>query len=65
MMSRKVKDALLAHLKLLPATITAVVPHTVDSETFDLVFIGIGLLVTWLTPNDEDAKERIYGKRRR
>lgn len=60
----KLPDLLGAHVRVINAALTAILPQlqgTSDQE--DFVTIVIGLLITYLFPNDEAAKDRIYRRR--
>lgn len=63
---KTLKDLFNAHRRVINAALTAVVPqvHGTSNE-FDVVAIGIGLLLVFLFPNDEKAVDRFYRRFKR
>jgi hypothetical protein len=57
-------DLLAAHRKALLAALTALLIQWVDADTADWIVAGVGIALTALVPNDEQATRRIYRKRR-
>lgn len=56
-------DFIRAHRKGILAALTAVLVLVVDAETADKVVGAVGLVLTIVVPNDQDAIERVYRKR--
>lgn len=55
-----------AHIRLINAALTAILPQIEGTENEkDLAIIIVGLILTYLFPNDEAAKAKIYGRRGR
>jgi hypothetical protein len=61
---RTILDLIRAHRKLILAALTAILPQVVDSQTADVILVAVGLVLTGAVPNDEDAKRRVYRRRR-
>lgn len=53
-------DWIAAHRKALLAALTAVLVLVVDQDTVDKIIGAVGVLSTWLIPNDEAAAARLY-----
>lgn len=57
-------DLIRGHRKGILAVLTAVLVVVVDQETADTIVGAVGVLLTVLVPNDQDAVDRVYRKRR-
>lgn len=57
-------DLIDAHRKVLFTALTAFLIQYVDNATADWIVTGVGIALTFLVPNDEEAKRRVYRKRR-
>lgn len=55
-----VLDLLRAHRKAVLAAVSVLLIQFVDQGTVDWVVAVIGTLLVGATPNDEDAKRRVY-----
>lgn len=53
-------DYVRAHRKALLAALTGVLILFVDAETADEVIGAVGIVLTWLVPNDQQAVQRLY-----
>jgi hypothetical protein len=64
MNSPSVLDYIQAHRKAILAAIGAVLVGIVDSATADAIIGGLDALLVLIVPNDEEAKAKVYRKRR-
>ncbi len=58
-----IKDWVAAHRKVLLPAISGLLILFIDQETVDIIIGGIGIVLTYLVPNDPAAVERVYHRK--